>query len=141
MATISYNYAYYAAFQGKIIIGTSTFKAMAVDSSYTENADTHTNRSHITGEVSGTGYTAGGIILVPTMSQDLTTEKLTITFPSVTWTNSTLSGVRKIIYYVANGGAATNDVLFGCNDLGSDYSSNNSSLIVAANTLVITRTT
>lgn len=122
------------------MVGTSIFKAMAVTNSYTENPDTHENRSHISGEVSGTGYTPGGMILVPTLSQDLTTEKLLITFPSVTWTNSTLTGVRKIIYYVSNGSTATNDYLCCCNDLGSDYSSNNSSLIVAASTITITRT-
>ena len=37
-----------------------TFKCMLVTASYTPNFETHTNKSDVTNEVSGTGYTAGG---------------------------------------------------------------------------------
>lgn len=138
MASFVYNSALSNAYLGRIIVGTSTFKAMAVTNSYTEDKDAHTTRANITNEVSGAGYTAGGIIVVPTLTQDLATEKTFVTFPSVTWANSTLSNVRKIIYYVANGGAASGDWLFGINDLGADYSSNANSLVIAASSLTIT---
>jgi hypothetical protein len=138
MASIAYNSCLKDAFLGRIVIGNSVFKAMAVGAAYIENKDSHTTRADITSEVSGTGYTAGGQIVTATLTQDLTTEKTVVTFSSVTWANSTLSGVRKIIYYVANGGSASGDFLFGCNDLGADFSSSNNSLVIAPSTLTLT---
>lgn len=138
MASLAYNSCLRDAFLGRIVIGTSIIKAMLVSNSYTENKDTHTTRADITNEVSGTGYTAGGQIITATLTQDLTTERTIVTLPSVTWANSTLSNVRKVIYYVANGGAASNDYLIGVNDLGADYSSSNNSLVIAASTLTLT---
>ncbi len=138
MASFCYNSCLKDAFLGRIIIGTSTIKAMLVTSAYIENKDTHTTRADITSEVSGTGYTAGGQIITATLTQDLTTEKTIITLPSVTWTNSTLSNVFKVIYYVGNGGAASGDYLIGINDLGANYNSSNNSLVIAASTLTLT---
>lgn len=138
MASLCYNSCLRDAFLGRIIIGTSTIKAMLVTNSYIENKDTHATRADITNEVSGSGYTAGGQIITATLTQDLTTEKTIITLPSVTWASSTLSNVRKVIYYVANGGAANGDYLIGINDLGADYSSSNNSLVIAASTLTLT---
>lgn len=137
MASIVYNPALFNAFLGRIIVGTSTFKALATTNSYIENKDTHGTRADITNEVSGTGYTAGGIILVPTLTKDDSTDKTIITFPSITWANSTITNGRKVIYYVSNGGAASGDWLFACNDLGSDYSSSNSNFVVAASVFTI----
>jgi hypothetical protein len=138
MASIAYNSCIRDAFLGRIVIGTSTIKAMLVTSSYVENKDTHLTRADITNEVSGTGYTAGGQIITATLTQDLTTEKTVITLASVTWASSTLTAVRKVIYYVANGGAASGDYLIGCNDLGADYTSSSNSLVIAASTLTLT---
>jgi hypothetical protein len=137
MASLVYNSLCKDAFLGRVVIGTSVIKAMLVTSAYIENKDTHLTRADITNEVSGTGYTAGGQTITATLTQDLTTEKTIITLPSVTFANSTLSGVRKVIYYVANGGASSGDYLIGVNDLGADYSSSGNSLIIAATTLTL----
>ena len=63
MADVIYN-----SFKGKIMDGsidldTDTIKVVLVTSSYTPNIDTHTQYSHITNQVTGTGYTAGGATL------------------------------------------------------------------------------
>lgn len=132
MASIIYNSVPKDALLGRIVVGTSIFKAMLVGSSYIESKDSHTTRANITGEVSGTGYTAGGQILVPTFTQDLTIDRGTLVFPSVTWANSSITGIRKVIYYVANGGSASADYLVYCNDLGADFASSGNTFTVAA---------
>lgn len=42
---------------------TDTIKVMLTTSSYTPNRDTHETKNDITNEISGTGYTAGGVTL------------------------------------------------------------------------------
>jgi hypothetical protein len=127
----------YNAFLGRIIIGTSTFKALITTNSYTENKDSHGTRADITNEVSGTGYTAGGQTIVPTLTKDDSLDKTIITFPSLTWANATITNGRKVIYYVSNGGAASGDWLFGVADLGNDYSSNNTNFLIAASVFTL----
>lgn len=46
---------------GTIDLDTNTIKLMLVTSAYTPNRATHTKRSDVTNEVSGTGYTTGGV--------------------------------------------------------------------------------
>lgn len=138
MASFVYNSAAKDAFLGRIIVGTSVFKTMLVNVNYVENQDTHTTRANITSEVSGTNYTAGGQIVVPTLTQDLTTNQTVITFPAMTWANLTATGIRKAVYYVANGGATSGDYLFGLNDLGADYSASGNSFNLASSSFTLT---
>jgi hypothetical protein len=140
MASFVYNSAIKDAFLGRIIVGTSVFKTMLVTVNYVENQDTHTTRANITSEISGTNYTSGGLIIVPTLTQDLTTNQTKITFPALTWSNLTATGIRKAIYYVANGGAASGDYLFGINDLGADYSASGNSFNLASSEFTQTLT-
>ena len=60
MASLIYNSAIDDMAKGAIDFDTDTFKVMLVTSTYVANKDTHTKRSDVTNEVSGTGYTAGG---------------------------------------------------------------------------------
>ena len=115
MASIIYTSVLEDMTRGAVDFDTDTFKVMLVTSSYTENKDTHTKRSDITNEVSGTGYTAGGTAVVPTIAKDTSTDRVTITFPSVTWPTSTITA-RKAIYYKSRGGASSADELDCCND-------------------------
>ena len=115
MASIIYTSVLEDMTRGAVDFDTDTFKVMLVTSSYTENKDTHTKRSDITNEVSGTGYTAGGTAVVPTIAKDTSTDRVTITFPSVTWPTSTITA-RKAIYYQSRGGASSADELVCCND-------------------------
>lgn len=55
-----YGNAFVKAFNKEIDWDSDNLKVLLVDSSYTPNPDTHVYRSDISGEASGTGYTAGG---------------------------------------------------------------------------------
>jgi hypothetical protein len=104
--------------KANIDLDTATIKVALVDSSYTENKDTHTKRSDVSGEVSGTGYTAGGTTVTVTVTKDTTNDRLDISLGTVTWPTSTITA-RKAVYYVSTGTAST-DSLIAVNDFGTD---------------------
>ena len=120
MASLIYNSALRDESIGSIDFDTDSFKVMLVTSAYTENKDTHTKRSDITNEVSGTGYTAGGQAVTATVSAvDTANDRVDITFAQVTWPTSTITA-RKAIYYKSRGGASSADELIAVNDFGAD---------------------
>jgi hypothetical protein len=106
----------------------STYKAMLVTSGYTEDRGAHSKRSSVTFEVAATGgYTEGGKSVTLSASLNTTTHKLTLTIPEVSWTSSTITA-RKLIVYRSTGTAA-NDNLVACIDNGStDLVSSNSTM-------------
>ena len=120
--------------KGSIDMDTDTFKVMLVTSSYTEDKAAHTKRSDITSEVSGTGYTAGGATLVPTVTKDTTNHRTTLTFPQVTWPSSTITA-RKAVVYKSRGGASSADELVFVNDFGADVTTSNGTFTLNASTI------
>jgi hypothetical protein len=100
-------------------------------------ASTHTKRSDVTGEVSGTGYTAGGNAVTLSAAVNNSTNVLTLTIGAVSWPSSTITA-RKLIVYRARGGAASADELVCCVDNGTDLVSSNTTLSFAASTWEIT---
>lgn len=109
------------------------YKALLTTAAYVENRATHSKRSSITNEVSGTGYTAGGVALTLTATLNTTTHILTLTIPAVTWPSSTITA-RKLIVYRARGGASSADELVCCVDNGADLVSSSSTMIWNAST-------
>jgi hypothetical protein len=126
----------YDSFIADVFAGTcttaSSYKGMLVTSSYTEDRGTHSKRSSVTNEVSGTGYTAGGVALSLTASLNTSTHILTLTIPTATWTSSTITA-RKLLVYRTTGTAA-NDNLVACIDNGTDLVSNSSTMTWNAST-------
>lgn len=59
----AYGPALQSILNGEIDFDTDTIKAMLTTSAYTPNTDTHRYKSSVTNEVTGTGYTAGGVTL------------------------------------------------------------------------------
>ena len=114
---------------------THSFKAMLVSSSYSENRGTHAKRSDVSGETSGTGYTAGGASVTLSASLNTTTHILTLTIPTATWASSTITA-RKLIVYRTTGTAA-NDNLVCCVDNGSDLISSSTTMTWNASTWAI----
>jgi hypothetical protein len=110
-----------------------SYKAMLVTGSYAEDRGAHSKRSSITNEVSGTGYTAGGVALTLTASLNTTTHVLTLTIPAVSWLNSSLTA-RKMIVYRARGGASSADELVCCIDNGTDLVSSSTTMTWNAST-------
>ena len=121
----------YDSFLADVFAGTcttaSSYKGMLVTSSYTEDRGTHSKRSSVTNEVSGTNYTAGGVALSLTASLDTSAHILTLTIPTATWASSTITA-RKLIVYRTTGTAA-NDNLVCCVDNGVDLVSSSSTMI------------
>jgi hypothetical protein len=99
-----------------------TFKAMIVTSAYTPNKATHTKRSDVTNETSGTGYTAGGVAVTATVTKDTVNHRVDITFSDPSWATSTITG-RALVLYKSRGGASSADELIAYVDNGSDVSS------------------
>jgi hypothetical protein len=120
--------------RGAIDMDTDTFRVMLVTSSYTENKDTHLKRSDVTNEVTGTGYTAGGVVTTITVTKDTVNDRLDITLGAVSWPSSTITA-RKAVYYKARGGAATADELVAVNDFGSDVTSTGATFSLALSTV------
>lgn len=104
-------------------VATDTIKAAILGAGYTPNQDTDEFWSAVSAnEVVGTGYTAGGITVVVSLSYDGTTNTVKLTLPGdVTWSNSTITG-RYVVFYKSTGTAATSPLL-GWQDAGVAVSS------------------
>jgi len=122
--------------RGNIDFDSNTFKAMLVTSSYTPNKDTHDKRDDVTGEVTGTGYTAGGVTSAVTVTKDTANDRVTIQFGAVSWATSTITA-RGIVYYKSRGGASSADELVAYANFGSDVSSSGGTFSVAASTIIL----
>lgn len=108
---------------GSINLGTDTIKLMLVGSGYTPNIDTHTKRSDVTSEVSGVGYTSGGVALAnKTVTMNTTSDKGVFDADDVTLSTATITA-RGAVLYKARGGASSADELIAYLDFGSDITS------------------
>ena len=135
MASLIYNSAIDDMARGAIDFDTDSFKAMLVTSSYTPDKDTHDKRDDVTNEVSGTGYTAGGVTTACTVTKDTANDKVTLQFAEVSWASSTITA-RALVIYKSTGTAST-DNLVAYNDFGSDVSSTAGTFSVAASTITL----
>jgi len=121
------------AFKGNVT-ATDTYYVMLTDAAYTPNQATHTKRSDVTNEASGSGYAAGGKQVVPTFEKDTVNHRINIVFPAVTWPSSSISA-GKAIFYKRRGGAASADELVAVNDFGSSLTTSNGTFTVSATTI------
>jgi len=136
MASLIYNSAIDDMARGAIDFDTDTFKALLVTSSYTPNKDTHDKRDDVTNEVTGTGYTAGGVTSACTVTKDTANDRVTLQFAAVSWATSTITA-RALVIYKSLGGASSADALVAYNDFGSDVSSTAGTFSVAASTITL----
>ena len=136
MASLIYNSAIDDMARGAIDWDTDSFKVMLVTSTYSPDKDTHLKRSAVTNEVSGTGYTAGGVATACTVTKDTANDKVTIAFAAASWASSTIIA-RGAVYYKARGGASSADELVAYNDFGSNIITTNGTFSLAASTLTL----
>ena len=134
MASLIYNSAIDDMARNNIDFDTNTFKAMLVTSSYTPNKDTHDKRDDVTNEVSGTGYTAGGVTTACTVTKDTANDKVTLSFAAVSWAASTITA-RALVIYKSRGGASSADELVCYVDFGSDVSSTGGTFSVTSSVI------
>lgn len=103
---------------------TSTFKVLLVSSVPSEtNLDGWVYRADVTNEITGTGYSAGGIAQAFTLDAiDTTNNRQSVTYTNITngWTSATFSAVGAIIYQ--NTGNAATDRLLHFIDFGGTVS-------------------
>ena len=137
MASLIYNSFFEDLARGAIDLDTDTFWVMLTTSSYSENKDTHTKRSDVTNEVTGTGYSGGGQSVTITVTKDTANDRLNVTLGGASWASSTITA-RKAVYYKRRGGAAAADELIAVNDFGSDVTSTAATFTLNASTLRIT---
>ncbi len=79
--------------------GANTVRVMLVDNTYNPDIDNHSNKSDISGEVTGTGYTAGGLPLTNrTVTRDDVNDWSEYNADDVTWTSSTITAAYGIVY-------------------------------------------
>jgi hypothetical protein len=136
MASLLYNSAVDDMARGAIDFDTDTFKVMLVTSSYTPDKDTHDKRNDVTNEVSGTGYTAGGVTSACTVTKDTANDRVTLSFAAVSWASSTITA-RGAVIYKSRGGASSADELVAYNDFGSDVASASGTFTVGASVITL----
>lgn len=90
-----------------------TLKAALTTSTHTPNQDTHDYFNDLTNEVSGTGYTAGGITLTGKSESYVTgTNTFRMIADDVVYSTVTLSDVKNVHFYDATPGSdATNPLI------------------------------
>lgn len=115
---------------------TGTFKFLLVSSVPSEaNFDAYDFRDDVANEVTGTGYTAGGVAATVTVgSVDTTNDRTPVTITDLTnaWTSSTISAVGGWLYKVV--GSAATDQLVGFVDFGGTVTSTAGNFSVAFTT-------
>jgi hypothetical protein len=119
-----------------------TIKVALLSSSYTPNQDTHDYFDDVSSfEVTGTGYTTGGITLASkTSTYDGTNNVIILDAADVTWSSSTITA-RYAVVYDDSGASAASKALIGYVDFGSDQSSTNGNFTITWDSTGIVRIT
>lgn len=125
MASKFYVNALAQAFNKEIDWDTDTIKIMLLSSSHTPNQDAHNYLDDVVAnEVTGTGYTAGGITLTgKTVTVDGATNTVKLDADDVEWTASTITARYAVIYDATPATNATKPLL-GYSDIGERSSTN-----------------
>lgn len=106
-----YHNAILKIFNKEISWMNDTIKVMLVTDGYTPDKIAHQYKSQVTGEATGTGYTAGGATLTnKTANIDNVTGVFTLDAADSVWVNTTLSNVKYAVIY---DDSHSNDALLG----------------------------
>ena len=123
MANVFYDNGKKNLLNGNVVLPTHNIYVMLVDNSYTPNQTSHEFRSSISGEVTGTGYTAGGMALTTkAVTADTTNHRGKFTADNATWSTATITAYGAVLYR-SRGGASSADELIGYIDFGGAVSS------------------
>lgn len=99
MATKWYGKAAAAVATKKINLTSDDIKVMLVGSGYTPDLDAHGVKADVTSEVTGTGYTAGGLSLAnKTLTQNTGTNRWKWDADDLSWTGITATFRYAVIY-------------------------------------------
>lgn len=132
MASLVFNSLIADMAAGSIDFVGDQFRVMLVGGDYVPNKDTHRRRSHVSPEVSGTGYTVGGLPTSATVSENPSTDSVQVSFSTVEWPGSSFSARACVIYRDA--GSAVADQLVAYVDFGSERAVSNGTFRVSFTT-------
>lgn len=104
-------------------------KVLMVTDSEAPNFDTHDFRNDITNEVTGTNYSAGGVVLTST---EVTNSSGLTTYDAadVSWASSTIANAMAGVGYFARGGASSADELIFLSDFVTAASSSSGTFTI-----------
>lgn len=119
-----------------------TIKVALLSNAYTPNQDTHDYYDDVSAnEVSGAGYTTGGITLASkSITYDGATNVIVLDAADVTWSSSTITARYAVVYDDSPATAATKP-LIGYVDFGSDQSSSSGNFTITWDATGIVRVT
>ena len=127
MAINWYGKAAQAVATKKIDLLADDIKVMLVGASYTPNQDTHGVKADVAGEVTGTGYTAGGKSLADkTLTQNATAKTWLWDASDLTWSGVSVTFRYAVIY----DDTQADKPLIGYVDFGSDQTASNQDLTI-----------
>ena len=99
---------------------TDTIKCSLHTSTYAPNQDTDDFFNDATNEITGTGYTAGGVTLgTKSTSYDATTNEARLIAANAQWTSSSFTA-RFAVVYSDTAGASSTDPVMGYVNFGAD---------------------
>jgi hypothetical protein len=125
-----YGPAFLSVFNKEVDIDTDTLKCMLTTSTYTPNQDTHRYKSSVTNEVSGTGYTAGGVTLTNVVqSYTGATNVWAFDADDASWTNASFTARYAVVYDSTPATDATRPLLTYV-DFGGDQTVNGANFTV-----------
>lgn len=141
MASKLYGNFLLKALNKEVDFDSDTIKVALLTSSYTPNQDTHDYFNDVSAnEVTGTGYTAGGITLASkTATYDSGTNVIVLDAADVTWSSSTITARYAVVY--DSTGTSSTSALIGYVDFGSDQSSTNGNFTITWDSTGIVRIT
>lgn len=122
------------AFNKEIDWDSDIIKVMLVTSTYVPNQDTHDYKNDISGEVSGTGYTAGGKVLTTkTITYNSTDNIIILDADDVIWEGISISNARYAVFYDDSPSTDTTKVLLWYVDFGEAKSVTNGTIKLTFN--------
>lgn len=142
MASKLYGQFISQAFNKEIDFDTDTIKVALLTNAYTPDQDAHNYFDDVVAnEVTGTGYTAGGLTLAnKTNTYNGATNVIVLDADDVTWSSSTITARYAIVYDATPATNATKP-LIGYVDFGSDQSSSNGNFTITWDATGIVRVT
>ena len=135
MAALIYNSLIDLWSKGSIDFDTDTFKGLLLTDAYVPDRAVHDYRNDLTNEITGTGYTAGGIAVPVTSVKNTAANTQVITFGLALWTGF-VGSTYAIAYYKSRGGAADADELCAYNSFGQTINIDDPGTFVASPTII-----
>lgn len=117
--------------EGRVDLDTDTLKFLLTTVTYVPDQDAHDFRDDVTNEITGTGYSAGGVTVASvTGTYDAASNEYRLDFADPSWGPGASITARVGVLYKARGGAASADELIGYVIFDADQSVTNGTFTI-----------